>query len=267
MKRGTSVVSLCVRAPVSRSKLQRVGGARDRTDLTPFCSVMWNASPRTSRVNSGDVFGGIMPGPEVEVAKFVAEKALNALGAAVYRSSMCAELDKQTPVAAYFCKLIGGATGAAEEEGRKDVTRRREDIKTGLETISGKIDVVNQGVKELLTRTALLDLELAKILQGQEAYKYLQQIQSYYQQYGEIVARKDAAASVNTWQAFYADVIHKYKFPEHLDIVRTAITSPLLDKDSLFRTFVKGILIKARAGQNSVDQELEFYNAYETYVA
>src|SRR4030095_14469708 len=83
MKRGTSVVSLCVRAPVSRSKVQRVGGARDRTDLTPFCSVMWNASPRTSRVNSGDVFGGIMPGPEVEVAKIVAEKALKDLGAAV----------------------------------------------------------------------------------------------------------------------------------------------------------------------------------------
>ena len=116
-------------------------------------------------------------GPEVEAAKFVAEKALNALGAAVYRSTICAELDKQTPVAAYFCTLIGGATGAAEEEWRKDVSKRLRDIKSNLDTISGKVDVVNQGVKELLTRTALLELEASKFLQGQHAYQYHQDIE------------------------------------------------------------------------------------------
>jgi hypothetical protein len=77
-------------------------------------------------------------GPEVEAAKVLAEKALNALGAADYRSNMCAELDKQTPVAAYFCKLIGGATGAADEEWRKEVTKRLEDIKSNLDTISAR---------------------------------------------------------------------------------------------------------------------------------
>jgi hypothetical protein len=126
---------------------------------------------------------------------------------------------------------------------------------------------VNQGVTELLTRTALLDLELAKILQGQQAYKYLQDMQSYYQEYTDMAARSGAAADLDAWHAFYSDVIQRYKFPEHLDIVKMAVTTPLLEKDSLLGTFVRGILIKARAGQNSVDQELELYNAYETYVS
>ena len=82
-------------------------------------------------------------GPEVEAA-VRRRKGSERLGAAVYRSTICAELDKQTPVAAYFCIAYRRRHGAAEEEWRKDVSKRLRDIKSNLDTISGKVDVVNQ---------------------------------------------------------------------------------------------------------------------------
>jgi hypothetical protein len=135
-------------------------------------------------------------------------------------------------VIGYFCKLIGGATGAAEEEWKKDVTKRLSSIQDSLVQISSKLDIINKAVAELMTETQLMELELSKILQGQ----------------------------------LFSDVITKYKFPEHLDVVKTAVITPLLEKDSLLRVFVKQIAIKANARSKSSKQIAAYYGTYKTYV-
>jgi hypothetical protein len=210
----------------------------------------------------GFIEEGVVMG--VQVAEVIAEKVLNSLGAGIYHTKMCEESEHQSLPISFFCKLLGGASGAADADWQEDVTERLDKIQTNLTAIDQQLKTINAGVLELLTQTKLLELELSKILQGQNAYKYLQAIQGQFSNYARML--KDRETDVAKWTTFFDDVINKYKLPEHLDQVKTAVITPLLDKESLLRVFVRKIAVQVKSNTNAAEQVLQFYDTFQAYV-
>src|SRR5262249_50721215 len=86
--------------------------------------------------------------PEIQLAKFLAEKALLAIGGAVYRSKICEAPDQQSDFMGFFCKSLGTVTGGAKAAWQQDVTKRLAGIQKQLEDVISRLDVLNKGVTE-----------------------------------------------------------------------------------------------------------------------
>ena len=201
----------------------------------------------------------------IELAKFLAAKALLAIGGVVYRSKICEAPDQQSAFMGFFCKSLGTATGAAKAAWQKDVTKRLAGIKTQLEDVISQLEILNKGVAELLVQTQLLQLEIDKILEGLRVYQYLQNIQSQFGSYMEIVSKPFLQHGVTC--KVFSDIITKFKIADHLGIIKTAITQRLVDKNPLLHTVVNEIYLKIRSSRNSPQTLIDFYDTYETYVS
>ncbi len=201
-----------------------------------------------------------------EIAKLAAEKAFEALGGAIYESPTCEEKDTAPFVTRTFCKIIGGASGAERDAWERDVTKRLEKIQESLDTISTTLDDINSSVHDLLVEMKLVALKLDEIQQGVAAAKYIQQIQARYETFKDLLGNERRMMAADPWSDFFTDVLEKDDLPQHLAVIKTALTLRSPSSDSLFRTFAKQIIVRATSEKTSTEELVRLYETFETYV-
>lgn len=192
----------------------------------------------------------------IEEGKALAKKAIEALAVKVAEAAGCVprENDNRELITQTFCLVVREVAGSDEKEWQQNITDKLEQITSQLTSIHEKISQMNAAMDAVVKQLGIVQLQLNEILRGSLAYNSLTQIQTYFEEFSDLMAElahdvrsgtqaSNQARALRVQQrlrSFYQRLLDA-QIHQSINLVFTSLVEPVADKASLLSIVITRI--------------------------